>query len=162
MTSRPRDNITPRGWRLIPVRADGQRTGVSRNVVTLSRGGRLEAREREVRAWRLPWTRRRCARGVERGRRRPGCNKRPRTSRRANMSELNPRLIARLDLCVANRTAEFAGTGEWDSIREINIRECRGCCQGGLWIRWADLRWGRGRASNDRWKKRVSAKFNHW
>lgn len=47
-------------------------------------------------------------RGRRRRRRRPGCNKRP---RRANMSEPNSRLVARLDLCVANR-ADVAGTGE--------------------------------------------------
>lgn len=122
----PWEKTSPaRGWRLAPVRA-GQRVG---SRTSLRRRGRVEER-----AKRSTWSERRRPEGCrERGRRcalaarrrpsaaetgtatataelrRPGCNKRP---RRANMSsEPNSRLVARLDLCVANR-ADVAGTGE--------------------------------------------------
>lgn len=60
-------------------------------------------------------------------RRRLGCNKRPRVSRRANMNETTPRPVARLDLCVANRE-EFVGTGECGfPSRDAGLTDSGGC-----------------------------------
>lgn len=126
MTSRsPRRTTSPeRGWRLTYVRAERRTPRVSQR-----------RKEREEDSFRQRQRQRNNANVVsrevcreqealhpddvcydgKRRRRRLGCNKRPRVSRRANMNEPSPRPVARLDLCVANRE-ELVGTGECDCV----------------------------------------------